>query len=459
MVDRTTAAAPDDGSAVPTDGAAAVVPAPPVRETSSGRLLAAIFLFPALLLLGAIVVYPIFYTIALSFFGSSGWKEFVGVDNYVDVFTSPATLQAFKNNAVWVVVAPTLVTILGLIFAVLTERIKWASAFKLLVFMPMAISFLAAGITFRLVYDQNKDIGVLNAAVVTVHDIFVPPSDYPGARPRDGKVLVQDSAGDGFRTVQSFKPGDAPTLGLVGLPPASLPAEAAPAKEPAAAADALEGTVWLDFAPGGKGEQGAIDAAEKGMPNVTVEAVRGSEVVATTTTGPDGRFSFKGLASGDYQLRLPQANFAEPFAGVSWLGPSLITPSIIVSYLWIWAGFAMVLIAAGLAALPREALEAARVDGATEWQVFRRVTVPLLAPVLIVVFVTLVINVLKIFDLVLIIAPGSSQDEATVIALEMYRASYGGGNNLGLASALSVVLFLLVLPAMLYNMRRFRRGQ
>ena len=86
---------------------------------------------------------------------------------------------------------------------------------------------------------------------------------------------------------------------------------------------------------------------------------------------------------------------------MDWLGPALVTPAIIGSYLWMWAGFAMVLIAAGLAGVPRELMEAARVDGANEWQVFRRITVPLLAPVLAVVMVTLMINVLKIFDLVL----------------------------------------------------------
>ena len=76
----------------------------------------------------------------------------------------------------------------------------------------------------------------------------------------------------------------------------------------------------------------------------------------------------------------------------------------------------MVLIGAGLAALPRDALEAARMDGANEWQIFRRITVPLLAPVLTVVFVTLVINVMKVFDLVYIIAPGPVQEDATVLA-------------------------------------------
>jgi ABC-type sugar transport system permease subunit len=122
-----------------------------------------------------------------------------------------------------------------------------------------------------------------------------------------------------------------------------------------------------------------------------------------------------------------------------------------------WTGFAMVLIAAGLAQVPRELLEAARVDGANEWQVFRRVTVPLLAPVLVVVLVTLMINVLKIFDLVYIIAPGSTQQDANVLALQLYLSSFGGGNDQGVGSALGVLLLLLVLPAMLFNIRRFRR--
>ncbi len=166
-----------------------------------------------------------------------------------------------------------------------------------------------------------------------------------------------------------------------------------------------------------------------------------------------------GLTGEGYTIRLAANNFTEPFNGLTWLGPGLITPAVIGAYIWIWAGFAMVLISAGLAALPREALEAARVDGATEWQVFRRVTIPLVRPVLVVVLVTLTINVLKIFDLVYVLAPESSQDEANVIALEMYRVSFGGGLDYGLGSALAVLLFVLVLPAMLFNIRRLRREQ
>jgi alpha-glucoside transport system permease protein len=118
----------------------------------------------------------------------------------------------------------------------------------------------------------------------------------------------------------------------------------------------------------------------------------------------------------------------------------------------------MVIIAAGLAAIPRDVLEAARVDGANEGQVFRRVTVPLLAPVISVVLVTLVIIVLKIFDLVLVIAPGSSQQNANVIALQMWKTAFGV-RDFGVGSALGVFLFLLVIPAMVFNIRRFKAEQ
>jgi alpha-glucoside transport system permease protein len=128
-----------------------------------------------------------------------------------------------------------------------------------------------------------------------------------------------------------------------------------------------------------------------------------------------------------------------------------------MSYIWVWAGFSMVVIAAGLAAIPRDLLEAARTDGGTEWQVFRRVTVPLLAPVLTVVFVTMLIYVLKVFDIVIAIAPGSVQDDANVIALAMWRTSFGGVNNFGLGAAIAVFLFLLVIPILVLNIRRFRR--
>jgi alpha-glucoside transport system permease protein len=203
------------------------------------------------------------------------------------------------------------------------------------------------------------------------------------------------------------------------------------------------------------GTLAGVDAGEFGYPGMRIEAVKDGEVVARTRAAADGTFTLPQAADGAL-LRLPAANFAEPYRGVDWLGPGLVTPAIIVSYVWMWAGFAMVLIAAGLASVPRELLEAARVDGATEWQVFRRITVPLLAPVLAVVLVTLMINVLKIFDLVYIIAPGSSQDDANVLALQLYRSAFSDGRP-GVSSAISVLLLLLVVPVVVFNIRRLRR--
>jgi alpha-glucoside transport system permease protein len=323
--------------------------------------------------------------------------------------------------------------------------------------MPMAVSLMAAGVIFRLVYDEDPDKGVANAILTTVHDTFSSSQGYPGARPREGdqSAVAADSGGD-VVTKQPAQSGQPVLIPIVGVKPEFMPAEAQPARA-ATGGDQLSGTVWFDFTPGGGGVNGAVDGTEKGLPGMTVEAVSNGQVVGTATTAEDGSFQFEGLPAGSYDVRLPQANFTGAYNGLTWLGPTLITPAIIGAFVWVWAGFAMVLIAAGLAAIPRDSLEAARIDGATEWQVFRRITVPLLSPVLLVVFVTMIINTLKVFDLVFIIAPASVQPEANVVALEMWRVSFGGGNNQGLGSALAIFLLILVLPFMIMNIRRFRR--
>ncbi|MEV4034340.1 ABC transporter permease subunit [Streptomyces umbrinus] len=430
------------------------------RARRRARVIAVAFVFPALLLLGALVVYPVLFSVGRSFFDASG-DRFVGGDNYTEMFRDPATLKAVRNTAIWVVIAPTLLTGLGLVLAVLVEKVRWATAFKLLLFMPMAVSFLAAGIIFRLAYDEDPEKGVLNAAAVSVHDAFKGASSYPNARARDGQGLTKAADGS-YGTTAAASPGDTVGLGLVGVRAEDLPGSARPAYPATtgkASADELRGVVYLDFTRGGGGEQGKVDRSESGLPAMKVEAVRDGKAVASATTAADGSFRFQGLDPGSYTVRLPASNFAPPYEGISWLGPALVTPAIIGAYLWIWTGFAMVLIGAGLAALPRDALEAARMDGANEWQIFRRITVPLLAPVLTVVFVTLVINVMKVFDLVYIIAPGPVQEDATVLATQMWLVSFGGGNNQGLGSALGVLLLLLVIPAMVFNVRRFRGSQ
>jgi ABC-type sugar transport system permease subunit len=421
--------------------------------TGTRRTVAVVFLLPALVLLGALVVYPIGYSIVRSFYNQSG-DGFAGIDNYKALFTDDGIRTALKNNIIWVVFAPTIATALGLIFAVLTERVRWGTAFKLVVFMPMAISMLAAGIIFRLVYEQDPSQGAANAVAKSIHDTFVSSSVYPKARPNATASDLKPSGGGSFTTTGTVKAGTPALLPLVGIAPNKLPGSPENAK--AASGSGVIGTVWLDFKLGGGGTKGKVDAGEKALKGVKVEAVKDGKVVASAKTGADGSFSLPQDADGS-RLRLPGSNFAAPYGGIDWLGPTLVTPSIIASYVWMWAGFAMVLIAAGLAGVDRNLLEAARVDGANEWQVFRRITVPMLAPVLVVVLVTLMINVMKVFDLVYIIAPQPSQDEANVLALQLFLSSFGGGGNYGVGSAIGVILLLLVLPVMYVNIRRLRK--
>ncbi len=430
---------------------------PPRRQHALGYnpRLALFFLLPALVLLGALMLYPIWYTIGRSLFDRAG-DSFVGIDNYRRMFELDATRRAIRNNAIWVVSAPTLATGIGLVFAVLAERVRWQTAFKVAVFMPMAISLLAAGVIFRLVYEQDPDRGLANAVATSVVDAVRPPGELAGGRPSQPESVR--STGGGYETRRAFRPGSSVPIGLVAIPPDEIPSDAVRARSPARGGPGtLTGTVWVDFTRGGGGTPGVVDPTEQGLPGVKVEAIRAGDVAGSATTDPDGTFAVSGLDRSDsYRIALPSSNFREPYGGVTWLGPTLVTPSIIAAFLWVWIGFAMIVIGAGLAAIPREVLEAARTDGANEWQVFRRVTAPLLRPVLLVVLVTLVINVLKIFDLVFVIAPPSSQRDANVVALEMWRVSFGGARDQGLGSALSVLLFVLVVPAMIYNIRRLR---
>ncbi|MGW5335518.1 carbohydrate ABC transporter permease [Streptomyces bauhiniae] len=439
--------------------AAAGAPPGPAAPKSRGsvtgtrKVVAALFLLPALVLLGALVLYPIGYSVVRSLYDSSG-DRFAGFDNYQALFTDDGIRTALKNNVIWVVFAPTVSTALGLVFAVLTERVRWGTAFKLIVFMPMAISMLAAGIIFRLVYDQDPDKGVANAVWVGVHDSFAQSSAFPKAHPGRESPLV--GQGGAFVTKDPVKAGTPVALPMVGVAPDQFPHDAKRAVTARPEPGKVTGTVWQDFTRGqGVGKLGAPDPTERGYAGMRIEAVKDGKVVASAKAAGDGTFTLPASADGA-QLRLPAANFKEAYNGVDWLGPALVTPAIIGSYVWMWAGFAMVLIAAGLAGVPRELLEQARVDGASEWQVFRKVTVPLLAPVLAVVTVTLMINVLKVFDLVYIIAPGSSQDDANVLALELYRKGFSEGRP-GVASAIAVFLLLLVIPVMLFNIRRLRR--
>jgi alpha-glucoside transport system permease protein len=441
---------------VPTIGGKGVYKRSSRRASRREFLIALAFLAPALILLGALVVYPIVYTAFRSFFGASD-SDFVGWDNYLTMFTNDSTFTAIRNNLIWVVVAPLICTTLGLIFAVLMDRIKWGTAFKLIVFMPMAISMLAAGVIFRGMFQENPDQGVVNAAIVAVQSAFGESAAYPGANPRQDAGIAED--GGAIASDGSVAPGATQDFPLVGVRSESIPESAVQAEAAEqATGDQISGTVWLDFVQGGGGVNGEIDDGEFGLPGVRVDAVAADGTVAgTATTDDSGRYVLEGLEAGDYRIALPPGNFDEGASGVPWLSEAFINLVVILSYVWIWAGFAMVMISSGLSALDRSLQEAARVDGASEWKVFTRITAPLLAPVIIVVMVTLIINVLKIFDLVYVIPPGASKPAANVIAVEMWTVSFGGGNDQGLGSALAILLLIMVLPFMIFNIRRFKQ--
>jgi alpha-glucoside transport system permease protein len=420
-------------------------------------LITASFLGPALVVLGALVVYPIVYTVIRSFYDRTG-KSFIGWQNYVTMFTSDTTFTAIRNNIMWVIIAPAVCTILGLIFAVLLEKLKWKTAFKLIVFMPMAISMLAAGVIFRGLFQESPQLGAVNAAVVGVQNAFSDHASYPGAKARkDTGIVAEDGI---ISSEKALSPGSTQNFPLTAVRQDAIPEEASNAREADTPGDhEISGTVYLDVIRGGGGDNGVIQQGKSGLPGIRVDAVgEDGSIHGYATTGAGGEFAITDLdPSQSYRIALPAANFDEGAQGVSWLSASFINVVIILSYVWIWAGFAMVMIASGLSAIDRTLQDAARTDGANEWQVFSRITAPLLSPVLLVVFVTLIINVLKIFDLVYVIPPGVAKPAANVIAVEMWTVSFGGGNDYGLGSALTILLVILVLPSMILNIRRFRQ--
>ncbi|SRR6266540_3648410 len=430
-------------------------PAPQAGEAGRWRkhALAAGFLAPAAFFLGIWIVYPTVRTIIRSFFSKNG-DEFVWFDNYKELFTEDVLVTAIKNNAIWVAVVPALVTALGLIFAVLTERVRWSVAFKTAVFMPMAVSAFAAGVTWRIMYVKDPDQGAINAGIQAAKETVSQPGVLSEAAPSSPSIV--QTSGGGMELQRPLQPGQVATLGLTRISTDEVPSDAEQAVRPEPLQGGIAGVVWRDFKPGG-GTAGQVEQEELGLPGVTVELTKDGNKVASAKTEANGTFEFPDLDPGSYQVGIGAATFAKPFAGVSWLGEKLIMPAVIIAYLWIWAGFAMVVIAAGLAAIPRDVLEAARTDGGSEWQVFRRVTVPLLAPVLTVVFITMLINVLKVFDIVIAVAPPSVQDDANVLALAMWRTSFGGESDFGVGSAIAVFIFVLVIPILALNIRRFRR--
>lgn len=279
-----------------------------------------LWIIPAVAFLGVFLIYPVVNTIILSLKNADSTK-FVGLKNYLFVFTDRNMLIAMRNNLLWLVIFTFFTVTLGLVIAVLTDRVKYEKVAKAFVFMPMAISFVAAGVIWKFMYE---------------------------------------------------------------------------------------------FRPKGTAQIGTVNAILTGL-------IPG----------------FK-----------PQA----------WLfNPAINNFALIVVGIWMWTGFCMVVLSAGLKGIPTTILEAARIDGATEWKIFWRIIVPLLKSTITVIATTMVINVLKVFDIVYVMTNGNLGTE--VIANRMYKEMFSF-HNFGRASAIATVLLLAITPMMLINIKRFgqKRG-
>ena len=282
------------------------------------RLRPWLWLLPALAFLGFFLVYPTIRTIYRSLQGKSELKPtFVGLKNYQWFFTNGDALSALTNNVLWLILLTVLTVGLGLLIAILVDRVRYEAVAKSIIFLPLAISMVAAGVIWKFMYD---------------------------------------------------------------------------------------------YKPPGETQTGTINAVG-------------------------------GLLG---------------FGPVGWLqspGFRLSTLAMIVIMVWMWTGFAMVIISAALKGIDPELLEAARLDGAGEWQVFRRVTLPLLGPTLAVVSTTMIITSLKTFDIVYTLTNGNYDTD--VIANLMVKEMFTFG-DFGRASAVAVVLLLAIIPVMAFNIRQFR---
>jgi len=130
--------------------------------------------------------------------------------------------------------------------------------------------------------------------------------------------------------------------------------------------------------------------------------------------------------------------------------------ALIVVGLWIWTGYCMVILSAAYKGIPKELMEAGQVDGANDWQVFRHIIVPEMRPALTMVTTTMLVNVLKIFDIIYVMTNGNFGTE--VIANRMFKEMFQFANT-GRASAIAVVLFMMIIPIMYANVRQKLKGE
>ncbi len=148
--------------------------------------------------------------------------------------------------------------------------------------------------------------------------------------------------------------------------------------------------------------------------------------------------------------------FDHGFRPIAWLGrPDLVNYALIFAYIWASVGFVMVVLSAAIKGIPAEIMEAARVDGAGEWNIFRRIMLPMLSLPISVVTIWLFINVIKVFDIIYVMTGGGPGTSSRVIAFTMYEETFHNGRP-GYGAAVAVIMLVLIAPVMVLNVRRFR---
>lgn len=351
-----------------------------------------LFLFPALAALTLYLAYPVFATASMSFYKriNDGY-EFVGLANYAQMLGEEKFWESFSNNMLWLVVVPAMSTAFGLLAAQLTDRISWGNIAKSLIFMPMAISFVGASVIWKLIYDTR-------------------PIDQPQIGLLNALWLKFDG-GTGSLILLKLLPA-AFLLSVIAL---------------------LVWTAW-QIAKGLAGKGGFWGQALR---------VAGVAVLAVITYGLVTWLI--GLTQIALPYGVPQSFLSMPYWNNFFL---------MIVLVWIQTGFAMVILSAALRGVPEDTVEAAIIDGANPFQIFFKIKVPQILPTIVVVWTTITIVVLKVFDIVLAMTNG--QWESQVLANYMYDKLFRAF-DWGVGSASAMVIMLLVSPILVWNVINARK--
>jgi alpha-glucoside transport system permease protein len=356
-----------------------------------------LFLFPALFALGLYLAYPVFETLRLSFTDRSAGGAFVGFANYSQMFGEPKFWEAMKNNMLWLIVVPAAATACGLLVAQLTDRIAWGNVAKSLIFMPMAISFVGASVIFKLVYDaraaDQEQIGILNAV-----------------------WLAFDGGVGSFIVIRLL-----PAIILLAF------------------GAFMAYGIYLALRPLLWGESERGGGAWWAVPLRAVVALGAAWLLFLSLR------STIGVLIGDLPYGEPQTWLTIPFWNNFFL---------MVVLIWIQTGFAMVILSAALRGIPEETIEAAIIDGATPFDIFFKIKVPQIMGTIVVVWTTITLVVLKIFDIVFAMTNG--QWETQVLANYMYDKLFRA-NDWGVGSASAIIIMILVTPILIWNVYNARK--